>query len=232
MSQRPDTSDLLGQAITLLRKRPGKGPMSQVELAQKIGITQGALANIEKGKRQAKDELLKKIADVFAYSQNDRDDLLRRLRGLALVQRNPEMADLFERRTSSSFRGEYTPFEVRRELDELLDKHLLGLRYISEILDVPYEHLQAIRVDDEPVSAELLSRLARMLRADHIDWLNRTGYHPRAVRKLIREDDDVRAFFNALGHLTEEDAEKMRSLAKEMLKIWNRDAGREAKEAG
>ena len=52
----------IGEAIKFLRSRRN---VSQVELAEKVEITQGFLSLIEKGEREPGFELVKKIADTL-----------------------------------------------------------------------------------------------------------------------------------------------------------------------
>lgn len=87
------SADTLGRAIIELRKSDGHGrtPLTQTELAQKIGILPGTLSNIEQGRRHTTDDNLKKIAAVFSNTGSDKDRLLRRLRLLSFGQRYPEM---------------------------------------------------------------------------------------------------------------------------------------------
>lgn len=87
-------------ALVLLRRTAG---MTQVDLAAALGLSQGTLANVEVGKRRLKDEHSKAIADIFGRTDDERAALLRRLRALALIQRNPELEEMLTPAPAAGF---------------------------------------------------------------------------------------------------------------------------------
>ncbi len=56
---------MLGQKLAELRKKLG---LSQYELASRLGISRGKLANYEQGSRQPDYEMLEQLADYFGVT--------------------------------------------------------------------------------------------------------------------------------------------------------------------
>jgi len=54
-----------GAAIKAIRERTG---INQPEFAKRIGVSQGALSNIERGNRRASPAMIRKIADELGVS--------------------------------------------------------------------------------------------------------------------------------------------------------------------
>lgn len=205
------TSHPFSSALVLLRRTAG---MTQVDLAATLGISQGSLANVEAGKRRLKDEHSKVIADIFGRTDDERAALLRRLRTLALVQRNPELEELLTPAPAAAFRGDYPPREGLDEINERVRAYPGGVLAVSCRLAIPLEDLQAIRLGDQPISADLLDRLAQLLGADPVNWFNQTGYIPKPVLELMRVDTTVHRFFVTLGRMAETDPDKVLELSR------------------
>lgn len=232
MARKVPQNSVFGDALVYLRKHGKAKPLTQVELAKQLQITQGALANLENSRRQPTDDLLQRIAVFFGYSKSDTEDLLRRLRRHALVQRNPEMAQLFEPRTATAHRGQYLPLHIRSELNRMIDAKPGGLEGISSFFDVPFEHLSALRNNDEPVSADLLAALAKFLGADADRWLIEAGFQPQPILDLITQENELLEYFLAQSRMARHNPEKLRHMKDATRKIWQGKEHSSAEEAG
>jgi transcriptional regulator with XRE-family HTH domain len=58
----------MGTMITRMRKRVG---LSQVQLAKRMGVTQGAISQWESGQAKPRTDLLFKLADVLGCSVDE-----------------------------------------------------------------------------------------------------------------------------------------------------------------
>lgn len=232
MARKVPQNSVFGDALVYLRKHGKAKPLTQVELAKQLQITQGALANLENSRRHPTDDLLQRIAEFFGYSKSDKEDLLRRLRRHALVQRNPEMAQLFEPRTATAHRGQYLPLHIRSELNQRIDDRTDGLVGISASFDVPFEHLIAIRKNDEPVSAVLLAALAEFLGADADRWLIEAGFQPQPILDLIAQEDELLEYFLAQARMARRDPDKLRHMKDATRRIWQGKEHSSDEEAG
>ena len=84
-------ANLLGQKLAELRKKKG---LSQYEMADRLGVSRGKLANYEQGSRQPDFDTLSKLADFFDVST---DYLLGRTETPRTDNKLPELTTKDER---------------------------------------------------------------------------------------------------------------------------------------